>query len=142
MDLQSGSQNHHKEAAGLAKSEFDNYVMIFKIIFAICTVMLIPLIKLIIRKRWYRQIFTILVALGFPFLGLMIGGIVAEEMTNFNDTIILSIAGIGALIGLIIAIPTIRKMWRYYRRNDRRSGWTKNKSNPANPTAPTGMYDD
>jgi len=95
------------------------------------------LVRFIIRRKLYRQIFTLLVFFTFTLFGVIpasaIHWALYENIRNFNHFFAIPLYVIFVPIGIYVAIRIIKKMWRYYRKNDAKFG------SATNPHAPSEL---
>jgi len=127
MDL--GQENAIQNTIKAEKAGWIMVFFAFKILFS--------LIRFIIRRKLYRQIFTLLIFISFTSLGLIpayaIHWALYENIRNFNHLFAIPLYVIFVPLGIYLAVRTIKKMWRYFRKNDARYG------SPTNPHAPSEL---
>ena len=103
-------------------------------IFFIFTRIIIPLVKIIIKRKWYRQIATVLVFAPIVWLGVVIPTgvyvLLYELIGNFSLIIAIPLYIICVLLALYYAVRIAQRMWKHFRANDSQHG------SPTNPHAP------
>ena len=126
-----GQENAIENTIKADKSMWAMAFFLFKILFF--------LVRFIIRRKLYRQIFTLLVFFTFTLLGIIPASVIHwtlyENIRNFNHLFAIPLYVIFVPIGIYVAIRLIKKMWRYYRKNDMKFG------SPTNPHAPSELYE-
>jgi len=108
-------------------------------IFFIITKIIIPLIRLIIDRKWYRQIAIAVVFCAITWVGIAVPSLIIALWYDILGgwAILISIPFYTVCVPYAIykAIGVTKRIWRYFHRNDSRH------CSPTNPYAPSELYD-